>query len=253
MSDLRDRGKTLCVNVDDDQNREPSNYRILLVEDDASLASMVADFLAPHGFDVGVELRGDAAVGRITKENPDAVLLDVNLPGMDGFSVCRAIRPNYRGAIIILTARGEESDEVVGFGVGADDYITKPARPRALLSRLNKLLRRSVPTRRETTDKPFKVGALVVDPSRRVIELDDTPLELTSSEFDLLRLLAENAGRTLCRDDIYQELHGIEYDSLDRSIDLRISRLRKKLGDDPIRPRLVKSVRGVGYILAIER
>ena len=231
-------------------NEETQNYRILLVEDDAPLASMVADFLAPHGFDVTIEGRGDTAVERIAEENPEAVVLDVNLPGLDGFSVCRAARAGYRGAIIMLTARGEEIDEVLGLEAGADDYMAKPVRPRALLARLRTHLRRVTPA--EQASDPITVGSLVVDAARRGVEVGSTVLDLTTAEFDLLNLLARHAGRTLSRNDIYQEIHGVKYDGVDRSIDLRISRLRKKLGDDPAKPQRIKSVRGVGYMLSME-
>lgn len=231
-------------------SQESQNYRILLVEDDASLASMVADFLSPHGFDVSIEGRGDTAVERIVKENPEAVVLDVNLPGLDGFSVCRAARASYRGAIIMLTARGEEIDEVLGLEAGADDYMAKPVRPRVLLARLRTHLRRVTPA--EQASKPITIGSLVVDAARRSAEIDGTAVDLTTAEFDLLNLLAKHAGRTLSRNDIYQEIHGMKYDGMDRSIDLRISRLRKKLGDDSAKPQRIKSVRGVGYMLSIE-
>jgi len=227
-----------------------TNHRILLVEDDAPLASMVAEFLAPYGFDVSIEGRGDAAVDRIARQNPDAVVLDVNLPGLDGFSICRSVRPRYRGAIIMLTARGEEVDEVLGLEAGADDYMAKPVRPRALLTRLRIHLRRATPE--EQASPPIVIGSLVVDAARRNAELHDTPLDLTTAEFDLLYLLAQHPGKTLGRNDIYLEIHGMKYDGLDRSIDLRISRLRKKLGDDPAKPQRIKSVRGVGYMLSVE-
>ena len=231
-------------------NEESPNHRILLVEDDASLASMVADFLSPHGFDVSIEGRGDAAVARITGENPDVVVLDVNLPGLDGFSICRSVRSTYRGAIIMLTARGEEVDEVLGLEAGADDYMAKPVRPRALLARLRTHLRRATPA--EQASQPIVVGSLVVDAGRRSVEIDGVAVDLTTAEFDLLNLLAKHAGQTLSRNDIYQEIHEMKYDGLDRSIDLRISRLRKRLGDDPAKPQRIKSVRGVGYMLAVE-
>jgi two-component system OmpR family response regulator/two-component system response regulator RstA len=231
-------------------NEESHNYRILLVEDDASLASMVADFLSPHGFDVAIEGRGDTAVDRIVEENPEAVVLDVNLPGLDGFSVCRAVRASYRGAIIMLTARGEEIDEVLGLEAGADDYMAKPVRPRALLARLRTHLRRVTPA--EQASEPITVGSLLVDAARRSVEIDGVALDLTTAEFDLLNLLAKHAGKTLSRDDISREIHGVRYDGVDRSIDLRISRLRKKLGDDSAKPHRIKSVRGVGYMLSME-
>lgn len=229
---------------------ETQNYRILLVEDDADLASMVADFLAPHGFEVSIEGRGDTAAERITKENPDAVLLDVNLPGLDGFSVCKGVRFDYDGAIIMVTARGEEIDEVLGLESGADDYIAKPVRPRALLARLRTHLRRATPA--DQASHPIVVGSLVVDAARRSVEIAGATVDLTTAEFDLLHLLAKRAGQTLSRNDIYQEIHEMKYDGLDRSIDLRVSRLRKKLGDDPAKPQRIKSVRGVGYMLSVE-
>jgi two-component system OmpR family response regulator/two-component system response regulator RstA len=213
---------------------------------------MVADFLAPHGFDVAIEGRGDMAIGRIVKENPEAVVLDVNLPGVDGFAVCQAVRADYRGAIIMLTARGEEVDEVLGLEAGADDYMAKPVRPRALLVRLRTHLRRVIPNEDESRLNPIRVGSLIVDPARRSVEIDGAALDVTTAEFDLLQLLAENAGRALSRNDLYQQIHGVSHDGVDRSIDLRISRLRKKLGDDPLRPQRIKSIRGVGYMLSIE-
>lgn len=230
--------------------QEVPPYRVLLVEDDAPLASMVADFLSANQFEVTIEARGDLAADRILREIPDAVVLDVNLPGQNGFAVCKAVRDQYPGAILMLTARGEEVDEVLGLEAGADDYMAKPVRPRALLARLRTHLRRITPS--EELSQPVVVGSLVVEPSRRSVEIEGRNLDLTTAEFDLLKLLAENAGRTLSRNDIYQRIHGMRYDGLDRSIDLRISRLRKKLGDDPSRPQRIKSVRGVGYMLALE-
>ena len=231
-------------------DQDSPNHRILLVEDDAPLASMVADFLGPHGFDVSIETRGDAAAERMIRENPDAVVLDVNLPGLDGYSICKLVRSRYRGAIILLTARGGEVDEVLGLEAGADDYMAKPVRPRALLARLRTHLRRATPA--EQASQPVRVGALVVDAARRRVELAGEVIELTTAEFDLLNLLARHAGQTLSRNEIYQQIHGYRYDGLDRSIDLRISRLRKKLGDDPAKPQRIKSVRGVGYQLSID-
>jgi two-component system OmpR family response regulator/two-component system response regulator RstA len=231
-------------------HQEERNHQVLLVEDDAQLAAMVAEFLQPHGFDVGIEGRGDTAVDRIQKENPDAVVLDVNLPGLDGLSVCQAVRADYHGPILMLTARGEEIDEVLGFEAGADDYMAKPVRPRALLARLRTHLRRVTPA--DQASEPITVSSLLVDAARRSVEMDGAEVNLTTAEFDLLHFLAKHAGRTLSRNDIHQEIHGMKYDGLDRSIDLRISRLRKKLGDDPTKPQRIKSVRGVGYMLSLE-
>ncbi len=231
-------------------NQTSAAHRMLLVEDDAPLAAMVADFLAPHGFAVAIESRGDTAVKRIQDDNPDAVVLDVNLPGLDGFAVCRAVRAYYHGPIIMLTARGDETDEVLGLEAGADDYMAKPVRPRVLLARLQMHLRRATPE--DLASQPLAVGSLVVDARRRTVALDGAAVELTTAEFDLLYLLARQAGQTLSRSEIYLQIHGMKYDGLDRSIDLRISRLRKKLGDDPANPQRIKSVRGVGYLLSFE-
>ena len=224
--------------------------QILIVEDDLRLASMVAEFLSRNGFRVSTESRGDVAVSRITEENPEAVVLDINLPGTDGISVCRAVRARYDGVILVLTARGDEVDEVVSLEVGADDYMSKPVRPRALLARLQRHLRRSEESTDSGPNRRISVGSLTIDPSSRTVEIDSQPIRLTTAEFDLLYLLAENAGTPISRCDLYEKLHGAKFDSLDRSIDLRISRLRKKLGDNPTNPERVKSVRGVGYILA---
>lgn len=230
-----------------------SRYRLLLVEDDAELASMVADYLTPQDFDVTIEGRGDLAIARIASEKPDVLILDVNLPGLDGFSICRKVRTSFPGPILILTARGEEVDEVVGLEVGADDYLSKPVRPRVLLARLRAHLRKSTFVDGATgRSEVISLGALRIDASRRTVELGSQPVETTTAEFDVLWLLAQHAGKVLSRRDMFEHLHGFPYDGLDRSIDLRVSRLRRKLGDDPEKPQLIKSVRGVGYLLSSE-
>jgi len=150
----------------------------------------------------------------------------------------------------MLTARGEEIDEVLGLEAGADDYLAKPVRPRALLARIQSHLRRATPV--ESSSQPIVVGSITVDAARRSVELNNEAIDLTTAEFDVLLYLAKHPGQILSRNDICQEIHGIKFDGLDRSIDLRISRLRKKLGDDPAKPQRIKSVRGVGYMLSIE-
>ncbi len=212
---------------------------LLLVEDDAKLAGLVEEYLVKEGFSVRVESRGDAAIARILAEQPDLVILDVMLPGADGFEVCRRVRNAYRGGILMLTARGEEIDEVLGLELGADDYVAKPVRPRLLLTRIRTLLRRG---RRPTT-------GLAIDPGSRSVQLDGNEVELTSGEFDLLAYLANRRGQTVGREELYRSVLGMEFDGLDRSLDLRIARLRKKLDDDGKHPRWIKSVRGVGYLL----
>jgi two-component system response regulator RstA len=167
---------------------------------------------------------------------------------MDGLTICEKVRPDFSGPILMLTARGEEIDEVIGLERGADDYLAKPVSPRRLLARINALLRRA----QDPEPSRVQLGALTIDYRNRVAHFDQAVLELTSAEFDLLWYLARQAGQVIERERIYRDLRGIEYDGLDRSIDLRIARLRKKLGDDGKNPKLIKSVRGVGYLMAAD-
>ncbi len=231
---------------------------ILLVEDDPRLAALVKEYLEQSGLTVSHEPRGDLAPARILSETPDLVILDLMLPGLDGLSICKAVREEFRGAILMLTARGDEVDEVVGLELGADDYLAKPVSPRLLLARVNSLLRRTAADPRRAPHQPapgaappesVTLGALEVDSARRAVSLAGRPVDLTTAEFDLLWYLCLRPGEVLSRERIYRELRGIEYDGLDRSIDLRVARLRKKLGDDGKQPRLIKSVRGTGYLL----
>lgn len=223
--------------------------KILLVEDDKKLSSLVKEYLEQQGLEVTVEGRGDTANAVIDALKPDLVILDIMLPGMDGLTVCRNARTTYHGPIIMLTARGEDLDEVVGLEVGADDYMKKPASPRVLLARIRTLLRRVNAPPAAAPAKRLELGPLVIDSGNRSVTISGREVELTTAEFDLLRLLAENAGEPISRDQIYQDLRGIDHDGLDRSIDLRVSRLRTKLGDEG--PGLIKSVRGVGYQLVV--
>ncbi len=229
--------------------------RILLVEDDLKLSHLIRDFLQTTGeFEVSIEPRGDRAVDRILSEQPDLVILDVMLPGMDGLEVCKQVRDRFAGPILMLTALGEEVDEVVGLEIGADDYVAKPASPRKLLARIRTLLRRTAPQAHAVVDgqeRRVVVGDLVVDAPNRTATLGGDALNLTTAEFDLLWLLAKHAGEALSRDRIYEELRGIEWDGLDRSVDQRVAALRRKLGDDATRPTRIKSIRGVGYQLAV--
>ena len=230
--------------------------RILVVEDDAKLAGLVQEYLETNGYVVTLEGRGDRAPERILTERPDLVVLDLMLPGLDGLAVCREVRPSFDGAILMLTARGEEVDEVMGLEIGADDYLAKPVQPRRLLARIQSLLRRvDRGQRRPAGPEPLGrlvIGHLVVDAGNRKVTFKERDVELTTAEFDLLWLLCRNVGRVVSRERIYTELRGIPYDGLDRSMDLRIARLRRKLGDDARQPRLIKSVRGAGYLLVEE-
>ena len=226
--------------------------RILLVEDDERLAELTAEYLRRNDLEVTIEGRGDTAETRIQEEQPDLVILDVMLPGKDGFEVCRAVRPHYRGVILMLTARDEDFDQIFGLEMGADDYIAKPVQPRLLLARIKALLRR-FPTSPEagpasTEERVF--GQFRISQATRTASLSGQVIDLTTAEFDLLWLLACHAGNVLSRDDLLQELRGIGFDGLDRSIDARISRLRKKLNDDPENPTRIKTVRGKGYLFS---
>ena len=224
---------------------------ILLVEDDERLAELTAEYLTKNDMKVAIEPRGDTAEARILAEQPDLVILDVMLPGKDGFEVCRAVRPNYRGVILMLTARDEDFDQILGLEMGADDYIAKPVQPRVLLARIKALLRR-LPSADAPAAESEKMifGQFNISQSTRTAMLTGQNIDLTTAEFDLLWLLANHAGNVLSRDDLLQELRGIGFDGLDRSIDARISRLRKKLNDDPENPTRIKTVRGKGYLFS---
>ncbi len=225
--------------------------RILLVEDDERLAELTAEYLSRNELSVSIEPRGDTAETRIIAEQPDLVILDVMLPGKDGFEVCRAVRQQYRGVILMLTARDEDFDQILGLELGADDYIAKPVQPRVLLARIKALLRRlpgNADGEGDTESKTF--GHFRISQATRTATLNSQTIDLTTAEFDLLWLLASHAGNVLSRDDLLQELRGIGFDGLDRSIDARISRLRKKLNDDPENPTRIKTVRGKGYLFS---
>ncbi|WP_300456527.1 winged helix-turn-helix domain-containing protein [Accumulibacter sp.] len=232
--------------------------RILLVEDDERLAELTAEYLRKNNFEVMVEGRGDTAETRILSERPDLVILDVMLPGKDGFAVCRAVRSQYSGVILMFTARDEEFDQIFGLELGADDYIAKPVQPRLLLARIKALLRRApaapggAPVEGADPGEPAELafGRFRISQATRSSFLGDDSIDLTTAEFDLLWLLARHAGSILSRDDLLQELRGIGFDGLDRSIDARISRLRRKLGDDPENPTRIKTVRGKGYLFS---
>jgi len=228
--------------------------RILIVEDDQRLAELTQDYLESNGLAVSIESHGGKAVERVLAERPDLVVLDLMLPGEDGLSICKRLRPEYDGPILMLTARTDDMDQVQGLEMGADDYVCKPVRPRVLLARIRALLRRSEPAEAApaVAGKRLTFGKLVIDNAMREAWLDEQTIELTSAEFDLLWLLAANAGRILSREEIFNSLRGIEYDGQDRSIDVRISRIRPKIGDDPMHPRLIKTVRSKGYLFVGE-
>ncbi|HUP53345.1 MAG TPA: response regulator transcription factor [Longimicrobiales bacterium] len=216
--------------------------RVLVIDDDRKLCSLLSEYLGSVGLEVLTAQSADRGLPLLRAEQPDIVVLDVMLPGMDGFEICRAIRSCSSVPIIMLTARGEVTDRVVGLELGADDYMPKPFEPRELVARIQAILRRG-----RVGEEVWSFGALRVDPQRRAAFLGDEPVPLTTAEFDLLELLIRGRGRVLSRGSILDGVKGESWDAFDRSIDVLVSRLRQKLEDDPKQPRYVRTVRGAGY------
>ena len=233
-------------------SQEEKLPKILIVEDDERLARLTQEYLIRNGLEVGVEPDGNRAIRRIIAEQPDMVVLDVMLPGADGLTICREVRPHYHQPILMLTARTEDMDQVLGLELGADDYVAKPVQPRVLLARIRALLRRTDKTPEDEVAQRIEFDDLVIDNGGRSVTLNGELVDFTSAEYDLLWLLASNAGRILSREDIFERLRGIEYDGQDRSIDVRISRIRPKIGDDPENPKRIKTVRSKGYLFVKE-
>jgi two-component system OmpR family response regulator len=227
---------------------QPVRLHVLLVEDDAKIARLTRDYLQQHAIDVTWVADGHTALREASRPDFDAVVLDLMLPGRDGFEVCREVRAQCHVPIIVVTARVEVADRVLGLELGADDYMTKPFSARELLARIQAVVRRAQ-GRAGPTARELRVGRLVLDLASLSATLDGQPLALTGYEFDLLRTLAEQAGRVLSRERLLDLARGSAEEAFDRSIDVRISRLRQKLGDDPRSPRLLKTIRGHGYML----
>ena len=229
---------------------------ILLVEDDDRLAVLIKDYLNQQGFNVSIERRGDTAAARIRRDNPDLVILDLMLPGKDGLSVCQSVRADFHGPILILTAREDDMDQVAGLEMGADDYVKKPVEPRVLLARIRALMRRFEKTATGNSSagngqaeaNELVYGTLRINRNSHTVQLDESTIAMTTNEFELLWHLAQNAGSVLSRESLYADLRGIDYDGLDRSIDVMVSRLRKKLGDDAAAPERIKTIWGRGYL-----
>jgi two-component system response regulator RstA len=234
--------------------------RIVFVEDDAELAGLIADFLERNGMSVLIEPRGDTALARIAQEEPDLVMLDIMLPGKDGLSVCRELRPQFHGPIVMLTSLDSDMNQILGLELGADDYILKTTPPPVLLARLRAQLRgrasqaaANAPAASAAPASGLRrlvFGSLEIDPISRDVVLDNEVVSLSTADFDLLWMLASHAGEILSRDALLKTLRGVEYDGLDRSIDVAISRLRKKLGDNPNEPFRIKTVRHRGYLFS---
>jgi two-component system, OmpR family, response regulator len=225
------------------------SIKVLLIEDDARLAQLTARYLESHSVLVTIAADGVEGQAEALRRQYDCVVLDLMLPGRDGIEVTRELRARTDVPIVMVTARGEEADRVLGLEVGADDYVTKPFSPRELLARIRAPVRR-VRGQAGTAKQAISIGGLVLDPQRMTVTLDGRPVELTAYEFSILRALAQRPGHVLSREQLLDLAKGSAELSFDRSIDVHVSRLRAKLGDDSRSPRLLKTVRGVGYLLA---
>jgi len=224
-----------------------SKAHILIIEDDLPLAEAMRLVLTKEGYDVSIEERGDRAVSRIEDLCPQLVILDWMLPGLDGPEICRRVRSTYTGRILMLTAKEGDADQILGLEVGADDYVVKPVQSRVLVARVRAHLRRA----QQSEGLEIQVENLYINASERIVRVDQNMLELTTSEFDLLFHLASHAGQTLSRQELYLALRGIDYDGVDRSIDLRVSKLRAHLKSAGFEYALIKTVHGKGYHFAI--
>ncbi|WAJ71069.1 response regulator [Catenovulum adriaticum] len=222
---------------------------IALIEDDDRLASLIEKFLVQNGYQVSHISEGDKAVNFILHAQPDLVLLDINLPKMDGFSICRAIRQQYTNPVLFLTAKDSDFDHVSGLEMGADDYIIKPIEPHVLLARIHNAFRRGQFTQPHGEQKLI-FGELEIEKHSRIVTLAGEEIELTTHEFELLWLLASHAGEVQSREYVHQQMIGREYDGLDRSVDVRVSRLRKKLNDNLKKPYRIVTVWGKGYVFS---
>jgi DNA-binding response OmpR family regulator len=223
--------------------------RVLVVEDDPRLAEMLSEYLGQAGFRVSLATLGAAAVRQLADSPYDAVVLDLMLPDMDGLDVCRQIRTSSDTPVLMLTARGDAIDRIIGLELGADDYLPKPFEPRELLARLRAILRRRTPGK-TAAERPLHFGRLDIDTAARAVLLDGVRCDLTGYQFDLLLALAENAGRVLSRETLMDKVKGEHLEAFDRSIDVHMSRIRAAIEDDPKKPRRVITVRGAGYVFA---
>jgi DNA-binding response OmpR family regulator len=221
--------------------------RLLIIDDDLRLAAMLSDYLTAAGFVVDRRATGRDGLAALDRGAFDAIILDVMLPDIDGFEVCRNIRARLPTPILMLTARGEELDRIIGLEIGADDYLPKPFSPRELQARIRAVLRRG---RAPAEDATLRFGRLRIDRGSRMVRVDGEERNLTSYQFDLLVALAENAGRVLNRERLMDLVKGEELDAFDRSIDVHISRIRSAIEDDPKHPRRIITVRGAGYVFA---
>jgi two-component system OmpR family response regulator len=227
-------------------NEPRMTLRALLIDDDRRLAELLSEYFAPHGVELVHAADGSTGLTRVEQDGFDVVLLDLTMPGMDGLEVCRRIRKRHTVPIVMLTARGDETDRVVGLELGADDYLPKPFSPRELLARIRAVLRRSAPGMQS---ERVRVGDLDIDVTARQVSVAGRPVLLTSLELDLLLGLARRAGRVVPRDALFALAGRSDTTVNDRTVDVHISHLRSKLGDDSRAQKRIRTVRGVGYVL----
>ncbi|MGQ8366123.1 response regulator [Glaciecola sp. 1036] len=225
--------------------------KVVLVEDDRRLRELISDYLKNNNFAVTSLADGSNLLQTVASCQPQIVVLDIMLPGDNGFTLCRKLRQHYSGPILFLTAKNDAIDQLLGFELGADDYVIKPVEPRVLVARIKALLRR-VSTPVNKAPKTLSFGRLSIDKLARKVTLDEEDIALTSHEFDLLYALAENAGTVVHKEVIYQQIIGREYDGQDRSADVRISRIRKKLKDNPQNPYRIKTIWGKGFFFVAD-
>ncbi|HPU01584.1 MAG: response regulator transcription factor [Firmicutes bacterium] len=220
--------------------------KVLIVDDEKTLVKALKFNLEKEGFLVEEAFNGEEALEKAFKVNPDIIILDLMLPGLDGFEVCREIRKKADTPIIMLTAKGEDIDKVLGLELGADDYITKPFNPRELVARMRAILRRSA-ARKEGLRKQIQIGDLQIDLLQHRVRLGDREIDLTAKEFALLSFLASNAGRVYSREQLLQQIWGYDYYGDARTVDVHIRHLREKIEEDPSKPQLILTVWGTGY------
>ncbi len=223
--------------------------RLALIDDDVKLAGLLTEYFKQYGYELSAYAHPDEGIREVLRRPPDLLILDLMLPGKDGFQVCREIRAQSSVPILMLTARGDTNDRIVGLELGADDYLPKPFEPRELVARIQAILRRGKP---RAILHHLRSDSLRVDLDRREAALDGRPIDLTTAEFDLLALFMKNPGKTLDRDAILGRLHGVEWDAFSRTVDVTMSRLRQKLGEDSKHGRFFKTVRGAGYLWVAE-
>lgn len=239
------------IGGDETESRVPGRFQVLIIDDDRKLCRLIGEYLGPLGYEVKAAHTGPEGIERAVGERWDAVILDVMLPGLDGFEALRRIRTKSQVPVLMLTARGDEPDRIVGLEMGADDYLPKNFSTRELLARLRAVIRRSHPAAKETDEAgagEIVLGALRINESARIAAVEDRPVQLTPVEFELLLSLGRARGRVKTREQLLEEIRERDYEVFDRSIDVHIAALRKKLGDDAREPRFIRTIRAVGYM-----